>query len=312
MTTQEESTATAGTVERPSSAGIVLAFAGVLWMTAMLWSARATITGRTDAEMEVTSAAYALPGAVSASLVAGAAVALAILAVVGRGGRTPGATLRFAIATGAGLVLGLLGAVSIITINTDGWVYAVIGGTVAAAATIGGAVAGFRAPRVVAATCWAAIAVFVVGFVLNYLQSPLLNLYGSGSSSASQANAANWFSFTQALLSGLAAGLVAYRSLRRARRQGDGTDVGWPLYALAGAGPGLLLVLAEGLARTAGARVLELAGKVSELELTVQRMLSGSRLNSALIVLFVGAITAIIAVGRTMTSAPRDEPAPEG
>jgi iron complex transport system permease protein len=311
MTTQEESTATAGTAERPSSAGIVLAFAGVLWMAAMLWSARATITGRTDAEMEVTSAAYALPGAVSASLVAGAAVALAVLAVAGRGGRTLGATLRFAIATGAGLVLGLLGAVSIITINTDGWVYAVIGGTVAAAATIGGALAGFREPRVVAAACWAAIAVFAVGFVLNYLQSPLLNLFGSGSSSASQANAANWSSFTQALLSGLAAGLVAYRSLRRARLRGDGTDVGWPLYALAGAGPGLLLVLAEGLARTAGARVLELAGKVSELELTVQRMLSGSRLNSALIVLFVGAITAIIAVGRTMTPAPDDEPAPE-
>jgi iron complex transport system permease protein len=311
MTTQEESTATAGTAERPSSAGIVLAFAGVLWMAAMLWSARATITGRTDAEMEVTSAAYALPGAVSASLVAGAAVALAVLAVAGRGGRTLGATLRFAIATGAGLVLGLLGAVSIITINTDGWVYAVIGGTVAAAATIGGALAGFREPRVVAAACWAAIAVFAVGFVLNYLQSPLLNLFGSGSSSASQANAANWSSFTQALLSGLAAGLVAYRSLRRARRRGDRTDVGWPLYALAGAGPGLLLVLAEGLARTAGARVLDLAGKVSELELTVQRMLSGSRLNSALIVLFVGAITAIIAVGRTMTPAPDDEPAPE-
>jgi hypothetical protein len=306
MTTQEQSTAPAGTVERPSSSGIVLALVAVFWMAALLWSARATITGRNDAEMEVTAAAYALPGAVSASLVAGAAVALAVLAAVGRGGRTPGPTLRFAIATGAGLVLGLLGAVSIITINTGGWVYAVAGGTVAAAATIGGALAGFRAPRVVAAVCWAAIAVFVVGFVLNYLQSPLLDLFGSGSSSASQTNAASWFSFTQALLSGLAAGLVAYRSLRRARLRSDGTDVSWPLYALAGAGPGLLLVLAEGLARTAGARVLELAGKVSELELMVQRMLSGSRLNSALIVLFVGAITAIIAVGRTMSPAPED------
>ena len=311
MTTQEETTAAADTVERPSSPGIVLALAGVLWMAAMLWSARATITGRVDAAMEVTSTAYALPGAISASLVAGAAVALAVLAAAGRGGRTFGATLRFAIATGAGLVLGLLGAVSIITINTDGWVYAVVGGTVAAAATIGGALAGFRAPRVVAAVCWAAIAVFVVGFVLNYLQSPLLDLFGSGSSSASQASAANWFSLTQAILSGLAAGLVAYRTLRRARRQSDSTDVRWPLYALAGAGPGLLLVLAEGLARTAGARVLELAGKVSELELIVQRMLSSSRLNSALIVLFVGAISAIIAVGRTMTPAPDNEPALE-
>jgi hypothetical protein len=50
--------------------------------------------------------------------------------------------------------------------------------------------------------------------------------------------------------------------------------------------------------------VLELAGKVSELETTVQQMLSGSRLNTALIVMFLGAITAIIAVGRTMGPAP--------
>jgi hypothetical protein len=46
--------------------------------------------------------------------------------------------------------------------------------------------------------------------------------------------------------------------------------------------------------------VVALAGRVSELELTVQRMLSGSRFNSALVVLFAGAITAILAVGRTL------------
>jgi iron complex transport system permease protein len=310
VSTQEETAVTAEPAQRSASPRIVLALVGLLWMAGLLWSARATITGGGgDAEMEVTSTAYALPGAISASLVAGAAVALAVLAGIGRG-RDLGATARFAITTGTGLVLGLLGAVSIITINTDGWLYAVVGGTVAAAATIGGALAGFRATRVVAAVCWAAIAVFVVGFVLNVAQSPLLDLFGSGDSSASQTSAANWFSFTQSLLSGIAAGVVAFRTLRRGARRGDGTDVGWPLYALAGAGPGLLLVLAEGLARTAGARVLTLAGKVSELELTVQKMLSGSRFNSALIVLFVGAITAIIAIGRTMKPVA-DEPAAE-
>jgi hypothetical protein len=35
-------------------------------------------------------------------------------------------------------------------------------------------------------------------------------------------------------------------------------------------------------------------------------MLGGSRLNSALIILFVGAVTAIIAVGRTLGPAPQD------
>jgi iron complex transport system permease protein len=312
MSTQEEAAVATGSVERPPAAGIVLATVAVLYLAALLWSARATITGGADAESEVTSAAYALPGTISAALVAGAALALAVLALLARR-RTPGATTRFAVATGAGLVLGLLGALSIITINTEGWLYAVVGGAVAAAATIGGALAGFRYPRVTAAVCWGAVTVFAVGFVLNYLQDSLLPIFGAGDTSTSQSTAAARFALAQSILSGLGGGLVAYRVLRRARR-GD-ADVRWPLYALAGAGPGLLLLVGEALTRTAGSRVLDLAGKVSELELTVQQMLSGSRLNHGLLVLFVGAFTAMIAVGRTLGPAaqpaesPDDEPA---
>ena len=285
--------------EQAPSRGLLLAAVGLVWLAAMLWSARATITSGGNAEMEVTSTAYALPGAISASLVAGAAAALSVLAFLTRGGRTPGVTVRFIIATGTGLAVGLLGALSIITINTEGWLYAVVGGTVAAAATIGGALAAFRYRRVIAAICWGAVTVFVVGFVLNVVQDMLLPFLGSGETAASRAGAASWFGLLQSVLSGVAGALVAYRLLRRARRRADG-DLRWPFYALAGAGPGLLLVVGEGLARTAGSRVLELAGKVSELELTVQQMLSGSRLNNGLIVLFVGTFTAMIAVGRTL------------
>ncbi|MET8148385.1 hypothetical protein ACIBSW_32570 [Actinoplanes sp. NPDC049668] len=299
-----------GGPERAPSNGLLLAGVGALWMAGMLWSARATITGRADAEMEVTSTAYAMPGAVSASLVAGAAVALAVLALLTRPGRALGVTVRFAIATGTGLCIGALGALSIITINTEGWLYAVVGGTVAAAATIGGALAGLRHTRVVTAACWGAVAVFLVGVVLSFLQDSLLPALGAGDTAESQAGAAGWFSLLQSVLGGLAGAVVAYRVLRRARAR-TGDDVGWPLYALAGAGPGLLLMVGEVLTRTAGSRVLELAGKVSELELTVQQMLSTARLNSALIVTFVGAFTAIIAVGRTMGAAPAAEAEPE-
>jgi len=296
--------------ERPSSNGLLLALAALIWMAAMLWSARASITGRADAEMEVTSTAYALPGAVSASLVAGIVTGLAVLAVITRR-RALGSTARFAVATGTGLVLGLAGALSIITINTEGWIYAVVGGTIAAAATIGGALAGFRQPRVLGAVGWAALGVFLVGFVLNLFQDEVMKLFGSGDTESSQAGAAQWFSFLQSFLSGLAAGLIAYRVLRRARRRASGVDVAWPFYALAGAGPGLLLVIGEGLTRTAGSRVLDLAGKVSELEQAVQKLLSGARFNSALIVLFVGAISATIAVGRTIRPADSSaEPEP--
>jgi hypothetical protein len=189
----------------------------------------------------------------------------------------------------------------------------VVGGTIAAAATIGGALAGFQVPRVLTAVCWASIGVFLVGFVLNLFQDPVLRALGSGSSEASQTSAAQWFSFAQSLLSGLAAGLVSFRLLRRADRRAAATGLGWPFYALAGAGPGLLLVVGEALTRTAGARVLSLAGKVSELELTVQKLLSGARFNNALIVLFVGAISAVVAIGRTMGPRVEDEaeePAP--
>jgi iron complex transport system permease protein len=287
------------------SRGLVLAGVSLVWMAAMLWSARATITGRVDVEMEVTSTAYALPGAISAALVTGSTVALAVLGLLGRR-RELGASSRFAVATGSGLVVGVLGALTIVTINTEGWLYAVVGGTVAAAATIGGALAGFRIPRVIHAVGWASVAVFVVGLVLNLFQGPLLEAFSS-SAAQSRAGASQWLAYGQGLLSGLASGITAYLVLRRARRRSAGLDVPWPLYGLAGAGAGLLLVIAEILTRTAGSRVLDLAGKVSELEFVVQQMLSGARLNSALIVLFVGAITATVAVGRTIAPADEEE-----
>ncbi|MEU4624257.1 hypothetical protein AB0G04_30310 [Actinoplanes sp. NPDC023801] len=291
------------TVEESRLTVVLLAVASVGWTAAMLWSARASITSRADAAMEVTSTAYALPGAVSAALVAGAAVALLALTLIG-GRRSLGSTARFAVATGAGLLVGLVSAVPVITINTLGTIYAAVAGTVAAAATIGGALAGLRIPRVVAAAAAASVGVFLIGFVLNLFQEPVLNAFGAGDT-ASSADAAQWFSYSQAALSGLAAGLISYVLLRRA-----GTGVRWPMYALAGAGPGLLLVIGESLSRTAGAEVLALAGKVSELEKTVQDLLSTARLNNALIVLFVGALTAIIAVGRTLGPAEDEDDAP--
>src|SRR4029453_3390240 len=117
-----------------------------------------------------TSTAYALPGAVTASLAAGAAVALALITLLTRR-RDLGSTLRFAVATGTGLGLGLLGALAIITSNTEGWIYAVVGGTIAAAATIGGALAGFRQPRGLAAAAWGAVGGVLGGFGLKLFTS---------------------------------------------------------------------------------------------------------------------------------------------
>ncbi|WP_305789582.1 hypothetical protein [Symbioplanes lichenis] len=292
--------------ERTTWGGVLLAVAGLAWAAGMLLSARVSITSTSQAELEVVSTSYAMPGVVSASLVAGMAVASAVLAFVTRR-RELGATVRFAVSTGAGLVAGLLGALTIITINTDGWIYAVMGGTIAAAATIGGALAGFRLPRVIRAAAWAAIAVFLVGVVLAFLQDDLLPVFGAGDTSASRADAAGYWGYAQGILGGLASAAVACLVLRRARQR-TGSDVRWPLYALAAGGPGLLLIVAEILTHTLGARVLSLAAKVSVLDSSIQSVLSAARINNALMVLFVGAFAAIIAVGRTLQAPPDEAP----
>lgn len=285
---------------------ILLAVAALAWTAGMLTSARAKITSWADAAMEVTSTAYALPGAVSATIVAGAAVSLLVLTLL-NARRPLGATTRFTLGTGTGLAVGVLCALVLFTINTEGTMYAAVGGTIAAAATIGGALAGLRIPPVIAAAAWATLGVFAVGLVLNdkYVQSPVLNLLGNDTTEAA-ANANQYFSYGQSALSGLAAGLIVFFVLRRARRRA-GADVRWPFYLIAGAGAGVLSVISEILTRTAGAQVLDLAGKVSELEKSVQQILSTNRLNSALIVLFIGAFTAMVAVGRTMSPAADDE-----
>jgi iron complex transport system permease protein len=298
---------TPASIGRRPPNGLVLAGVALLWLVLMLLAARNAITGSGQAEAEVSATAYALPGVISAALTAGAAVALAVLALLTRGGRTLGPTVRLGAATATGLAIGLLAAAWIITINTEGWLYAHVGGAIAAAATIGGAVAGLRPARLIATICWAGLVVFAIAFGLNLIQEPLLDVFGAADSQASQASAFSRLSFTQSAVSGLAAGLVAYGTLRRADRRHGGTAIRWPLYALAGAGPGLLLLGTEGLTRTAGARVLDLAGKVSEVELAAQGILNGFRINNALIVLFVGAVTAIIAIGRTLGPAPDDD-----
>jgi DNA-binding transcriptional regulator of glucitol operon len=288
------------TREVPRLTAILLAVVALAWAAGMLISARAKITSWADAAMEVTSTAYALPGAVSAAIVAGAAVALLVITLLSTRRRL-GATTRFAVGTATGLLVGVLCALVLFTINTEGTMYAAVGGTVAAAATIGGAFAGLRIPPVIAAAGWGALGVFLVGLILNdnFVQGPVLNLLGNDSTEAA-ADANQYFSYGQSVLSGLAAGLIAFVVLRRAGRRA-GADLRWPFFLIAGGGAGLLTVISEVLTRTAGAQVLDLAGKVSELETSVQQILSTNRLNSALIVLFVGAFTAMVAVGRTLS-----------
>lgn len=287
-------------VPAPAAAG--LAVLSLAWLAAMLWSGQRAVSSAGADTMAITSTALALPVVISASLVSGAASGLAVSNLFARRG-TAGATARFVAAVGAGLLAGVSAAVAVALGYGEGPTVMVLAGTVAAAVTLGGAAGGLRASGVVGAIVSAGLAVFAVSLALSLFQEQILSLYGSGATRESQLTALDWYSRTVSLAGGLAAGAVAFGYLTvTARRAGSTLPAGprWPGYLLAGAGPGLLLLIAEVLTRTAGSQVLTLAGALSEADQAAQTLLGSSRVDHALVVLFVGALTTIILLGRTL------------
>jgi hypothetical protein len=289
-----------------------LAVLATAWLLAMLSSARQSLGHTPGAgDLAVTQAALALPAVITASLLAGTAVGLAAVNLAGRrlpAGRTAPA-YRFGIAAGAGAALGLAVATPIALGYGGLPSILLLTGTVAAAATLGGLLAGVRHGPVVAAGVSGTLGVFVVGFVLGVFDSSLLDLFGSGDTTASQVAANAWVALTASLVAGLAAGVLGYTYLRR-----YGGALRWPAYLVAGAMPGLLILVAEAVTRLGGAGLFRLAGAVSADDHAVLRYLNAARFNRALIVLFVGALVAIYLFGRTLRppAAPDDHAAQPG
>lgn len=291
----------------PAPAAAVLAVLSLGWLAAMLWSGQRAISSAGAETMAITSTALALPVVISASLVSGAATGLVVTNLLGGRGISR-ATPRFSAAVGAALVVGVLSASAVALGYDDQPTVMVLAGTVAAATTLGGATGGLRASGVVGAVVGAGLTVFAVTLAVSLFQDQILSLYGAGETRQSQVTAVDWYSRSVSLAGGLAAGAVAFGYLRLAARRtgkpGNGVGVRWPGYLVAGAGPGLLLLTAEVLTRTAGSQVLALAGALSDADRAAQALLGSSRVDHALAVLFVGALTSIILLGRTLKPAP--------
>ncbi|HKF00419.1 MAG TPA: hypothetical protein VKG45_15995, partial [Actinomycetes bacterium] len=104
---------------------------------------------------------------------------------------------------------------------------------------------------------------------------------------------------------GLAAGLLAFWYLRRY------AALRFPAYQLAGALTGILLVVAELLVATGGADLLHAAASISPADKTALDLLDSARIVNSLLVLFIGALAAMIALGRTLGSKHVPEPVAE-
>ncbi|WP_328532863.1 hypothetical protein OG836_20685 [Micromonospora zamorensis] len=303
----------------PAPGAAILALLALGWLTAMLWSTREATTSAAAGVTAISLSAFALPGVISAALVAGAAVALAAGNLLSRR-YGEWATLRFAGAIGGGMLVGLAAALAINLTYFDTSTTNVIAGTTAAAAIIGGAVAGARSAPAVGAVVTAALGTLIFVVAFSRARDPLFDLFGAGDSQESVVNAAKWVSRTESLVAGLLAGLLAFGYLTWARRRALRHDpaapaLRWPAYLLAGAGPGLLLLLAEMIIRVGGRSLLDLASALSEADAVAQTSLGTSRVDNGIWVLFVGALTALIAFGRTLgpghtDDEPDDSPEP--
>lgn len=288
---------TVGSAETAGLAGTAgLAALALAWLAAMLWVAHAAISSDVGA-VALATATSTLPSVVSAGLMAGAAAGLAAASLIAGAGGRP--WLRFAAAAGAGVATGTIAGLAFVIGSGSDPARMAVAGTMAAGATVGGALAGARSARVIQGVVAAMLAMFATGVLLGLVKSPLKDLYGAGAGEASQASAAGWFAATVAVVSGLAAGLTAYRVLGGARRN---PALRWPAYLVAGAGPGALLLVTELIIRTGGAKLFGLVRQISEFDRTVQDWADDSRVNNALVVMFVGAIVAIVGLGRTLGS----------
>ncbi|MGC9666833.1 hypothetical protein ACNTMW_09785 [Planosporangium sp. 12N6] len=269
-------------------ATLVLAVLAVAWLAATLWSVHGTLAGSTGIQ-SISQAALALPFVVTASLVAGAAIGLLGADLLGTRVPRPLAGLAGGLVTGlvvAGLVLAGYGTTSSLIVLAAG---------VGAASLLGGAISALPRPAVVGAAVAGALAWLLLGLMEGAFYSRLLKIFGAGSSTASRVDASHRLALTAAVVGGLLAGIVAYRYLRRRAR-----DPRWPEFLVAGAGPGLLLLVADLVALAAGTRLRALAAASSEADRAALYWSSNVGISTAMVVLFVGAIVATIAFGRTL------------
>jgi hypothetical protein len=209
---------------------------------------------------------------------------------------------RLAVGAAAGLVTGGTVAAAILIGYGTGSAIVVLAAAVGAAGTLGGLVATIRPAGMVGAAVAGTVAWFVLGVVHAAFNDRLLAVFGAANTAASRVHATSRLLFTVALTGGVIVGLVGYRYLRPWAGR-----LRWPVYLGAGAGPGLLLLLANLVVMVGGARLRGLAAAYSNADGAVQRYIDTAGVNTALVLLFVGGVTAMIAFGRTL-DAPADDP----
>jgi hypothetical protein len=281
--------------------GVAILFGlSLAWLTATLFSAHGSISASVaEPTVALGATAFALPNVIAAVLLASAAAGRLAAGTAPRATRLP-AAWRANDPKGRA-ALGLISA-ALVGLSCAGLVVAFYGGnasvgrlaaTIFAAALIGGAATALPRRVLFAGLC-GTLGVFLLGLVFSIMQPRLVDLFGGAASPASAVNASWTLAYVQAAVGGAVAGLLAFSILRR------GGARAWPWYLLAGALPGMLLLVTELLTRTGGGALLGLVRGLSEGDALAIDLNNFARLRNAMLVIFVGGLAAMIAVGRTL------------
>jgi hypothetical protein len=266
-----------------------LAFAAMAWLVLVLAVLRRSLIPHSG-DLALATAAGALLQLTLAGMVAGGAAGLW---AVGQITRAP----RALVTVSAGLVTGILASLAVLFVRgmPSGaiWVLAL---ALALAGAVGGGLSALRPNMIAYAGVLATLVDLIFFNVLQLNSSWLLKVFGADGTDAGNKSAAGYLSLTQALLAGLLGGYLAYRVVRRTA----GGEVRWPSYLLAGGIPGLLWIAGDIMSRVGVARLLTLASADPAGDRVIMSSLGASRINTGLVLFFVGGLTAMIAFGRTL------------
>lgn len=272
---------------------LVVAAVSVAWFVAILWITHASVVGEREPQLALVNASLAMPLLIASGIVAGAGLAVVVVGWLTARGTL--ARTRWQVLTGAGvgLVLGAVAGGLVLLGYGSPAALVSLSIAMAVAAAVGGALGGVPWPAVVVAGVVGSLVRFALGFVEGLFGGRLREAVARDDSVAAQLAAVGQVGFAMALLGGAVAGLTASLYLRR-------TKLSWPAHLAAGAAPGVLLLIADVATRLGGTPLLRLTSGNDTFDERATQLVADTRLSTALVVLFTGAVVAIIVHGRTL------------
>lgn len=274
--------------ERGTSHNGWIAFSGVALLVASLAILRRTLSLDTG-DVALSIASGSLPLLTLSGISAGAATGLWAVLFIRRVPVIAASVL-------AGSATGVLASASVLMVRgIPSSAVLVLALALAVSGALGGAIAAIRPTEIAQAGVLATLVALGVSFVMAFNSSWLLPMFGADGTASGNHSANGLLAGAQALLVGLISGLVAFFSIRR-----RGVSVRWPVYMLAGGMPGLLWIVADLFTRVGTTRLLALAASDTTADRLFSSGLGAGRINTGLLMFFVGAFTAMIAFGRTL------------